>query len=80
MNQELDKVQEFEEKVFEAEGGRSGDTVKEAVSGAKAITLDRASQLWKTLLDHTGLSQNAFKEGLKSGSNIVIVDLLSVLS
>lgn len=52
MDQELGKVQDAGK--FEAREGPSSNA-GEAALGAKAITVDRASQIWRSLLDHTGL-------------------------
>lgn len=52
MDQELGKVQEAGK--FEAREGPSSNA-GEAALGAKSITVDRASQIWRSLLDHTGL-------------------------
>lgn len=52
-------MQESGVELFEAKGGTSSNAGKAAAVGVKSITLDRASQIWKTLLDHTGLRQNA---------------------
>jgi hypothetical protein len=61
LNQELGKVQESGVELFEAKGGASSNAGKAAAAGVKSITLDGASQIWKTLLDHTGVCQNAFR-------------------
>lgn len=52
MDQELGKVQEAGK--FVAREGPSSNAGEAALS-AKSITLDRASQIWRSLLDHTGL-------------------------
>lgn len=48
-------MQESGVDLFEAKGGTSSNTGKAAAAGVKSMTLDRASQIWRTLLDHTGL-------------------------
>ncbi|KAG0591757.1 hypothetical protein M758_1G220000 [Ceratodon purpureus] len=53
LNQELGKVQESGVGLFGEQGGTSGNTGKAAAAGVESITVDRASQIWKTLLNHT---------------------------
>jgi hypothetical protein len=56
LHQELEKLQEPEDGKFRAEGGGGASTgdVGEVAADVKSISVARASQLWGSLLAHTG--------------------------
>jgi len=56
LHQELEKLQEPEDGKFRAEGGGGASTgdAGEVAADVKSISVARASQLWGSLLAHTG--------------------------
>ncbi|XP_024372068.1 AUGMIN subunit 6 isoform X2 [Physcomitrium patens] len=59
LNQELGKVQESGVEFFEAREGTSSNAGEATAADVKSMTVDRASQIWRTLLDHSEQSAKA---------------------